>query len=133
MIYRYFVMFGLAAFFVSGCGGGEVACSEDSDLDGDGLNDCEEEALGTALNMADSDGDGFSDAEEVDCVSDPLDADEACYACGWAHNDPGNLESTGDGEGDVIANLSLLDQCGETVDLWDFHGDYHIMYVTAAW
>ena len=39
----------------------------------------------------DSDGDGFADADEVDCVSDPADANEQCYACGWEHNDPGNI------------------------------------------
>ena len=121
------------SLLVAGCGEEAWVCSEASDPDGDGLNDCEEEALGTDMELADSDGDGFSDLEEFECVSDPLNSDEACYACGWEHNDPGNLESTGDDEGDVIENLALVDQCGETVELWDFYGEYHILYVTAAW
>ncbi len=36
-----------------------------ADQDGDGLTDCEELALGTALRLADTDGDGFSDGQEV--------------------------------------------------------------------
>jgi hypothetical protein len=111
----------------------ESACSPDSDLDNDGLDDCQEEALGTDPESADSDGDGYTDGEEFDCVSDPQDADEQCYACGWEHNDPGNLESTGTSNGDVMGNFALIDQCGEMVDMWDFYGEYHVLYMTAAW
>ena len=107
-------------------------CSPNSDADSDGLDDCTEADLGTDPTLADSDGDGLSDLEEVDCVSSPLDADEQCYACGWEHNDPG-IESTGDDIGDVMANFSLVDQCGEEVDIHDFFGEYHILYLTAAW
>jgi len=130
---KNFLLLSTLMLLAAGCGEEEWVCSEASDPDADGLNDCEEEALGTDMALADSDGDGLSDFEEVECVSDPLNGDEVCYACGWEHNDPGNLESTGDDEGDVIENLALVDQCGETVDLWDFHGEYHILYVTAAW
>ena len=130
---NYLVLLSTALLLSSGCGGAEALCSEESDADGDGLNDCEEEILGTDMTLADSDGDGFSDAEEADCVSDPLDGDEVCYACGWEHNDPGTLEATGSDEGDVVENLTLVDQCGEDVRLWDFYGEYHILYVTAAW
>ena len=111
----------------------EKECSSEADGDADGLNDCDEETLGTDPELADSDGDGLSDKEELDCVSDPLNADEQCYACGWEHNDPGDLTSTGNAEGDVIANIELVDQCGEMVNIWDFHGEYHVLYVTAAW
>ncbi len=109
-----------------------VECSED-DVDGDGLDECAELELGTDPEVADSDGDGLSDGEEADCVSDPLDGDEVCYACGWPHADPGTLESTGAGEGDVIANLDFIDQCLEGVHMWDFTGKYHILFLTAAW
>ena len=109
----------------------KIDCSLDSDSDG--LNDCEEQELGTNPDSSDSDGDGFSDADEVDCVSNPADASEQCYACGWEHNDPGDLVSTGNDYGDVVANLQLPDQCEEVVDLWDFHGEYHILFMTAAW
>lgn len=104
-----------------------------ADSDGDSLDDCDEIDLGTDPMAEDSDGDGVLDPEEVDCSSDPMDAGDACYACGWEHGDPGNLQSTGSAEGDVIANLELTDQCGEQVDLWDFAGEYHILFMTAAW
>jgi hypothetical protein len=107
-------------------------CS-DEDVDGDGLDGCAEEALGTDPATADSDGDGLSDGEEADCVSDPLDAAELCYACGWPHNDPGDLASTGTALGDVVANVPFIDQCGELVDLWDFAREYHILFITASW
>ena len=108
-------------------------CSTESDADSDGVNDCDEETLGTDPENADSDGDGLSDREEIDCVSDPLNADEQCYQCGWEHNDPGDLVSTGSEVGDVVGNIQLVDQCGDMVDIWDFHGSYHILYLTAAW
>ena len=108
-------------------------CSAELDADSDGIDDCTEEDLGTDPLLADSDGDGVSDKEEVDCVSDPLNADEQCYACGWKHNDPETLVSNGSELGDVMANLQLEDQCGEVVDTWDFYGEYHILYMTAAW
>ncbi|MGB0640711.1 MAG: hypothetical protein ACPGTU_15335 [Myxococcota bacterium] len=114
-------------------GDDEPMCSETSDSDGDGITECDELELGTDPNNADTDGDGFADAEEVLCVSDPTDPDEQCYACGWEHRDPGNLESTGSDVGDVMDNVSLVDQCGEMVDLWDFYGEYHVLYLTAAW
>lgn len=47
-----------------------------------------------------------------------MDADEACYACGWPHGDPGTLVSTGGEVGDVLANLTMVDPCGESVDVW---------------
>lgn len=109
------------------------ACDESADQDGDGLNDCEEAELGTDPTAADSDGDGYSDAEEEECLSDPLDAEEACYACGWTRSDPGTLISDGDELGDVVANAAMIDVCEDMVDLWDFHGDYHVLYRTAAW
>ena len=74
-----------------------------------------------------------ADGAEPDCTSDPKDAGEGCYACGWAHNDPGSLVSTGAEVGDVIKNLPFIDQCGEAVHLWDFAGAYHILDMTGAW
>ncbi len=109
-----------------------TACSED-DVDGDGLDGCAEEALGTDPDAADTDGDGLSDGEEADCVSDPLDGEEVCYACGWAHDDPGDLVSTGASVGDVVANMEFSDVCEETIHMWDFVGEYHILWLTASW
>ena len=84
-------------------------CDPGLDADNDGLNECEEWEHGTDPDKSDSDGDGFDDADELACLSNPLDGDEGCYACGWGHNDPGDLESTGDDEGDVIENLVFVD------------------------
>ena len=108
-------------------------CDPDGDADGDNVSDCDELDLGTDPTNADTDGDGSSDGEETDCGSDPLNGEEACYSCGWKRNDPGTLVSTGNEVGDVIANMTLVDQCGEEVELWDFAGEYHILWMTAAW
>ena len=66
-------------------------------------------------------------------MSDPMNADEVCYKCGWEHNDPGRLASTGSDLGDLIENVQMTDQCGDSVSIWDFYGEYHILYTTAAW
>lgn len=108
-------------------------CDASADTDADGLDDCAEEKLGTNPDVADSDGDGLTDSEEIDCVSDPLDSEELCYACGWPHGDPDTLSATGNEEGDTIANLGLIDQCGEDVSLWDFAGSYRILFMTTYW
>lgn len=119
------------ALVLLGCEGTAGDCSADSD--GDGVDDCTEDELGTDPELADSDGDGFTDGEEADCVSDPLDATEVCYACGWAHNDPGDLQSDGNSEGNVVANMALIDQCLDEVELWDFAGSYVMLFMTATW
>ncbi len=112
---------------------GEKECDANEDTDGDGLDDCTEESLGTDPALADSDGDGHDDGQELDCVSDPLDSEERCLACGWGHNDPGDLVSTGNEDGQVIENIPFIDQCEEEVSLWDFAGQYHVLWMTATW
>ena len=111
-------------------GGGAV--DPNANPDGDCLTNAEEEALGTNPRVADTDGDGHDDCVERDCNASPLDPAEKCYACGWRRNDPGTLVSTGASEGDVVANLELVDQCQEPVKLWDFAGEYHILFMTAS-
>ena len=81
----------------------------------------------------DADNDGMDDCAELACGSDAQDPEQQCYACGWDRNDPGNLQSAGSSEGDIIANLQLLDPCGEEVALWDFAEEYHILWMTATW
>jgi hypothetical protein len=116
-------------------GGAATGGSSDGsgNADGDCLTDGEEAEIGTNPTSIDSDGDAVSDCDELACVSDPIDGAETCYTCGWKHNDPGTLVSTGATEGSVIANVDLIDQCGETVPLWDLAGEYHILFLTAAW
>ena len=108
-------------------------CQGSPDPDGDGLSDCEEAELGSDPALADSDGDGFDDGEEADCASDPLSADETCYACGWSRADSSGLSSTGAELGDTIADITLHDQCGDEVQLYDFSGQWNIAFITAAW
>ena len=55
------------------------------------------------------------------------------YACGWKRNNPGALRAGGSRVGDVVENLKLVDQCSEEVELWDFYGEYDILWMTAAW
>jgi hypothetical protein len=106
----------------------------DADTDDDGLDDCAEAQLhGTDPLAADSDRDGLSDGAEVACVSDPSDADERCYACGWPHGDPGTLLSTGDEVGDVVDDMTLWDQCEEPLSLYDLHGSYVVVFTTTMW
>lgn len=121
------------ALLLAACAGPAPDLCTPDDLDGDGLDACLEAELGTDPAVADSDLDGLTDGDEDACGSDPLDVDQGCYACGWRHDDPGDLVSTGADEGDVIANLALIDQCEEPVDLWDFAREYHILFLTAAW
>ncbi len=47
------------------------------DLDGDGLNNLQEFALGTRARLADSDGDGLTDGEEVAMGKNPLDPNDS--------------------------------------------------------
>jgi hypothetical protein len=55
------------------------------------------------------------------------------YACGWEKRDPGTLESTGTEVGDVLADLTLVDQCGESFRVWDMYREYFMLFITAAW
>ncbi len=117
----------------SGSGSTGSGSMLNSDNDPCGLTDEQEIAMGTDPMALDSDGDGDDDCAEVECLSNPASANQKCYACGWKRGDPGNLTSTGSSVGSVIANISLVDQCGEQVSLWDFYGKYHILWMTAAW
>ena len=104
------------------------------DTDGDGLDDCAEvRDYGSDPLAVDGDGDGVSDPEEVACVSDPADGDEVCYACGWPHADPGTFTTNGSAVGDVVADMTLWDQCVEPVSLYDLAGTYRLLFDTTLW
>lgn len=130
---RRFLSLAFIALIACNSGPAEEPCDALSDPDQDGLDDCMEDELGTDRYAADTDKDGDSDSKELDCLSNPLDVNEACYLCGWDRGDPGTLKSTGSEVGDVIANMKLPDQCGERVAMWDMYGEYHILWHTAAW
>ncbi|MED5373774.1 MAG: redoxin domain-containing protein [Myxococcota bacterium] len=108
-------------------------CADSPDGDGDGLSDCVEAQEGSDPAAWDSDLDGFSDGEELDCGGDPLDASVTCYACGWSRADSSALSATGADIGDTVADIGLVDQCGEQTSLYDFSGQWRIVFATAAW
>jgi hypothetical protein len=66
-----------------------VPCAVGNDADGDGLDDCDELALGTDPHDADTDDDGMPDGWEVQYGLDPLDP----------------FDASGDLDGDGFSNL----------------------------
>lgn len=61
-------------------------------------------------------------------VDEPFGPRADAYACEWECNDPGDLElDYALAEGGTMPNVRLNDQCGEAVDLWDFHGSYLVL------
>ena len=109
-----------------GCGPAELDVAWDGDednsvdSDGDGLTDAEEAELGSDPAQTDSDGDGWDDGVEHSYYTDPADGTDHPYAGGWpidaCRND---LVSTGMAEGDVINDVTLLDQYGEELRIHD--------------
>jgi hypothetical protein len=50
------------------------------------------------------------------------------YACGWTLNNPGGPNSAWTvANGERFPNVRLDDQCGDSVDLWDFLGHYLVI------
>lgn len=113
----------------------------DEDSDDDGLSDGGEADAGTDALNADSDDDGYPDGAEVDAGSDPLDEDSRVYAGGWPYNsdkdsyNAPDVSSADDAEGELFARVSLLDQFGDMVDVYDFagHGAYVAIDISATW
>jgi hypothetical protein len=111
--------------------GAEVKAGTDpakADTDGDRLDDAEEATKGTDPLDADSDGDGYLDGWEVDEGKDPLDAKSVIYKGGWPYNPDkddlakGSWSGAGTSVGSRVARITLKDQYGEDVDLYDFAG-----------
>ena len=80
----------------------------------------------------DNDGDGYTLAQEQDCGTDPENGDVGCFDCGhpWDSTDQG---PSGNDVGDIVENFLLRDTCGDDVELWNFAGDFHVLYLTGAW
>ena len=93
------------------------------DADDDGLSDGDEDLLGSDPEDPDSDGDGWLDGDEADEHCDPTDAADHPYTGGWPigacrYDHQGG--SGGWGVGDIVVNVALEDQFGDTVALHDF-------------
>jgi hypothetical protein len=71
--------------------------------------------------------DGGVDSEELDSDA------ESTAPCQWDLANPGDLVATGAEDGYVVDNATFVDQCNNTVDLWDFAGKYRVIFLTAAW
>jgi len=114
------------------------ACTGGGDADGDGLTNAEEATLGTDPDDPDTDDDGFEDGEEVEAGTNPGWAYshpyEGDYYVGWCDAPPVPTGPTAEvggrpayRVGDVVDNVSWLDQHGQYVDLYSFCG--HLVVV----
>lgn len=129
----------VAALLLSGCGQGAGARQPPT-----GEGDGQDQAGGPGDAPADPAGDqpahagGDEPADEAgdeaggQPVDEPADEPEPT-ACGWIKAPHGGIEATGRDEGDVIANVQYVDQCDEPMEQYDFNGEYHVLYMTAAW
>jgi len=111
-----------------------------SDLDGDGLGDAAEVALGTDPGNPDTDGDGYLDGDEITEGKDPIDATSVIYVGGWPYlSDKSSLVDPGFGVppsfGSPAPRIQMTDAFGDTVDTWDFVNPSTPIYlnVVAAW
>lgn len=72
-----------------------------------------------------------SESPEI-LLTDPDQPSDETYACGWPQCDPGGPSPSWSlADGVVFPNVELEDQCGETVDLWDFWGQWIILDASA--
>jgi len=118
---------------LAGCVGGSGLLA---DTDGDGLADSFEEEIGLDPDSSDTDGDGFSDNEEWTALSDPDNAESYPYTGGYdrtlAPDDLGD-DGTGNEVGDVAEDFLLVDQFGDTVNLYSFYGQVILLKNSASW
>jgi len=94
------------------------------DSDGDGLSDQYELSIGTDPNLMDTDGDTYLDPWELTEGTDPTDPHSRIYQGYWPYNPdkdlmPGTSAPTAE-LGAPFQRLQLVDQYGDTVDLYDF-------------
>ena len=75
-----------------------------------------------------------ADSAEVDGNTDPLSADDHPYAGGWPIADcRDDITSTGNSEGDIADDFSLLDQFGDQVQLHSFCDRLVLLVGSAFW
>jgi len=90
------------------------------DSDGDGLTDAEEAELGSDPLVTDTDGDGWTDGVEDNSHTDPTDPNDHPYEGGWPIDScRHDIVPTGMSQGDVINDVTLLDQYDEELRLHD--------------
>ena len=97
-----------------------------ADTDGDGLDDGEELENATDPRHPDTDGDSYTDRDELFEGTDPLDERSVIYQGGWPYYfDKDNLPGASGGEGPAVGRrfrrFALIDQFGDTVDLYDLY------------
>jgi hypothetical protein len=105
----------------------------DVDDDGDGLTNAEEEALGTDPDVSDTDADRYDDGVEVQAGTDPLEYYQHPFVGGYPPGPGPVWQGTGFDVGDVLDNVTLLDQHAEPIDLWAFSGWALILVFGAPW
>ena len=112
------------------------------DTDGDGLLDGDEKDMGTNGTVVDTDSDGYTDYAESLAGTNPADPASVIYTGGWPFNPDKDSMTVGDpDERRVIAGTSyvprfqLVDQFGETVDIYDFghQGKPILIDLSGAW
>ncbi|MDP7112877.1 MAG: hypothetical protein QGH45_12985 [Myxococcota bacterium] len=104
-----------------------------ADPDGDGLTNDEEVQHGTDPDDPDTDGDGYDDGDEVHGASDPLEAMLYPFACGYPPAPGPVWQGQGWNVGQVAPNVTLMDQCGEMIDLHSLSGWGVLLEFGAPW
>jgi thiol-disulfide isomerase/thioredoxin len=121
--------------------GDEVTAGLDplvADTDGDRLLDGHEAANGADPLIADTDDDGYLDGDEVTEGHDPNDKQDRIYKGKWPYYwDKDSLKGGGNlaEVGKRYQQISMVDQHGDTVDLWDFYNSDKpvIIDISAEW
>ncbi len=103
------------------------------DPDGDGLTNDEESQFGTDPNDPDTDGDGWDDGEEADHGSDPLNEWSYPFACHWAPGPGPQWQGQGWNTGQIMADATLMDRCGEQIHMHGLSGWAIALFFGAGW
>lgn len=99
----------------------------------DGLDDDDDDTLGTDPGDTDTDGDRYDDGVEVEAGTDPLEYYQHPFIGGYPPGPGPVWQGTGFDVGDVIDNVTLLDQHAEPIDLWALSGWALTLVFGAPW